>query len=178
VRELYGDNSLTKSNDGWIFQRNEYNGGLLMLSVDLVELSTHNVHPTLEEVYLFRASQDRVVVNAAATLASTLKLRINDRVKVVVGELQGTSGCLTEIHGDGMVTIVADDEQVPPMKLLQWEICKSFIQGDFVRVLFGEHQGKEGFIVDLEGNSATIYHHVPLADTGNITHSEVYFRFY
>ena len=180
VRELYGDKSLTKRNNGWIFRHNEYNGGLLMLSVNLFDLSKHNVNPTLEEIYLFRESQDPVVVAAAAALASTLKLRINDKVKVVAGELQGTSGYLTEIHDDGMVTIVADDEQVPPLNLMRWEICKLFSQGDFVRVLFGEHQGKEGFIVDLEGNSATIYHHVPVAGepaghTGNMTHSEVYF---
>ena len=179
VREIYGDKSLTKRNNGWIFRHNEYNGGLLILSVNLFELSNLNVNPTLEEIYLFRASQDRVVVDAAAALASTLKLRINDKVKVVVGKLQGTSGYLTEIHDDGTVTVVAKDEQVMPLKLLRWEICNLFSPGDFVRVLFGEHQGKEGFIVDLEGNTATVYHHVPVAGavmhTGNMTHSEVYF---
>jgi hypothetical protein len=76
-----------------MFKGNEYNGGLLMLSVNLFELSKHDVNPTLGEIYLFQGSQDRVVVDAAAALASTLKLRINDKVKVVTGELQGTSGC-------------------------------------------------------------------------------------
>jgi hypothetical protein len=76
--------------------------------------------------------------------------------------------------------IAVDDEQLPPLNLLRWEICKLFSPGDFVRVLFGVHQGKEGFIVDLEGNSATIYHrHVPVAGvpaghTGDMTHNEVY----
>jgi transcription elongation factor len=180
VRELYGDNSLTKCSNGWIFRRNEYNGGLLILSASPSELSKLNVNPTLDEIYLFRGSQDRVVVDAAAALASTLKLRIDDKVKVVVGDLQGTTGCLTEIHDNGTVTIVADDEQVPPLNLLRWEICKLFSQGDFVRVLFGMHQGKEGFIVNLEGNFATVYLHVPVAGepaghTGNMPSSEVYF---
>jgi len=166
VRELYGDKSLTQCGNGWIFRRNEYHGGLLVLFVNLFELSNININPTLEEIYPFRGSQDRTVAAAAAALSSTLKLTVNDKVKIIVGELQGSTGRLAEIHDDGTVTIVADDEQIPPLNLLRWEICKLFSQGDFIRVLFGEHRGKEGFIVDLEGNSATIYYHIFLPGGG------------
>jgi ribosomal protein L24 len=160
IRELHGEGAIRRLNQVWVFKDDVYKDGLVELCVHLVDLTDKRVSPTAQELQLFRCSQNQRVVQAVDTFMTTLNLRIDDKIQVVAGQHRGLFGCVTDIHEDNTVTIVIDDADISqPLDLGRWEICKTFNKGDFIRILAGVYEGREGFIVGLDTNqkTATVY---------------------
>jgi len=160
LRKCYGNWAVKNVKDSfWTFREQLYRDGLIILDVDIIDVSTKWANPTKEEVQLFHGTQNQKVVQAIKIFNSTLNLRIDDMIQVAAGQHQGLLGHVTGLHEDGMVEVKIDGDTAQSLDLGRWEIRKSFNRGDFVQILAGEYEGSTGFIIDLEEESATIYSH-------------------
>jgi ribosomal protein L24 len=166
VKEYYGTNAMTRRNRYWSFQDKFYRDGLLLQEFALHKLSDRFVNPAQDELALFRQTHNEWVVKAVDSV--TVPLHINDGVQVVEGPLRGFSGYLTDIRGDRTATLESNTLQ-SPLQVLTCQVRKKFCLGDFVQAVCGEHRGEEGFIVEMDEVSTTIYRHnvVKCADVSN-----------
>ena len=94
----------------------------------------------------------QVLVESSITLP---EFEIDDRIQVLRGELSGTCGHVTEIHGG--VLVFESGAGVSGLQVACEDVRRHFQLGDIVQVSRGEHEGKEGFITDLHENFAVIY---------------------
>jgi ribosomal protein L24 len=126
-------------------------------SIKLSNLSIKRVNFLPQELFQFRRSIDDFVKQALANEA--LYLRIEDRVLVASGPLRGLEGCISEIHGDGTISIVSSavQERNLPIILSACDVCRKFLPGDDVSILSGESEGQRGFITAVKGGSAFLY---------------------
>jgi len=160
VRKCYGNGAVENARVSfWFFKSHTYRDGMILLELNLIDVSTNWVNPKKEEVQLFHGTQNQDVVQAIKIFNSTLNLRIDDMIQVAAGQHQGLLGHVTGLHKDGMVEVKIDGDTAQSLDLGRWEIRKSFNRGDFVQILAGEYEGRAGFIIDLEEESATIFSH-------------------
>ena len=82
-------------------------------------------------------------------------MRIGDKVQVVAGELQGMAGQIVNMQ-DLVVSLQSEGLQ-NLIQVRAEEVRKRFELGDFVKVVYGQGGGFEGWIVDLVGESAMVY---------------------
>ena len=154
VKALYGNSSVEQRNQIHVFKEHEYKNGLLELSVPVVQISARNVNPTQSELQLFSQCADSSIVDAS--YREMVQFRLDDRIEVIAGQLRRLEGRLADTEHSGTVVIrstVALDPQ--PVRIL--DIRKKFRLGDRVRVISGDHQGAEGFIISMDGNCAILY---------------------
>jgi transcription elongation factor len=154
VMERYGADAVTRRNRLWVFRDRLYKDGLLSMNFALHRLSDRFVDATQDELALFRRTHNEWVVKAVDSVA--VPLQINDRIQVVAGPHRGLSGYLTDIRDNHTATF--ESHLVPaPLQVMVRELRKLFNLGDRVKVVYGEHQSAEGFIVEMGDVSATIY---------------------
>ena len=143
----------------WYFKDHMYKDGMILLELNFIDVSTNWVNPKKEEVQLFHGTQNQEVLQAIKIFNSTLNLRVDDMIQVAAGQHQGLLGHVTRLHEDGRVKVRIEGDTAQSLDLGRWEIRKSFNRGDFVQILAGEYEGRAGFIIDLEDESATIFSH-------------------
>ena len=154
AKSSFGDESVVGDNDEWSFRSNKFVKGLVELIFEIHELSNRSVNAAQHELDIFCESRLECVVEAAKS--RIVKLRVSDKIRVVAGTYQGSSGRLTDIGKDHTVTFESDD-LTGPQRVKAWEIRKRFGLGDFVQVVCGEYEGEEGFIIVMEEDHVVIY---------------------
>jgi ribosomal protein L24 len=172
VRCAYGADSVEKLNQVFRFKKDIYKNGLLEKEVHLTKLSCTDIHPTQYELDTFRLSEDEQVIQALN--AAAVSLNIGDRVQAVTGTFRGLTGHVVDIHEDCTVLFehATDGEHsqfgredvsetskttTTRVQICSSEVRRKFELGDFVHVLHGVHSGDDGYIVELNGEDATLY---------------------
>ena len=122
--------------------------------ISLKNLSIKRVNFLPGELSLFRRSIDEQVKRALRNEA--LYLRIEDRVVVAAGPLYRLEGNVSDIHGDGTISILSSFIQ-EPIHLSACDVFRKFLPGDDVSILLGDRKGQRGFITALKGGSAFLF---------------------
>jgi ribosomal protein L24 len=160
VKLFYGHHSVKQCNQVFLFRKGIYKNGLLEQSFGWHEISDHPVNPAPSELTLFTQCADRVVVLLAALQMRTM--RVDDRITVVAGSLKGIRGHLADINERGTASIrPAAPSTVPAQAVREWDVRKMYQLGDCVRVISGEEEGAEGYIVDMQDDNVTLYCSLP-----------------
>jgi ribosomal protein L24 len=154
VKNVYGNSSVEQRNQIHLFQGEEYKDGLLRLSLPVIHISIRNVNPTEFELNLFSQCTDSSIVNAA--YREMARFRVDDRIEVIAGQLRGLEGRIADIEPQDTI-IISPNAALDSQPIPAPEIRKKFCLGDRVQVISGEHQGAEGFIIDLDEKCATLY---------------------
>lgn len=130
-----------------------------------------NITPTLEELQRFRSSPkgkenedeegiDKPEEEAPVpplTQPRKVQFAKGDTVKVIEGDLKNLMGVVEAIDGD-TVTIMPKHEQLHDLlKIPAGQLQKYFKTGDHVKVIAGRHEGETGFIMKIEGTTATLF---------------------
>jgi transcription elongation factor SPT5 len=155
VKRQYGRNSVEQYNQIHFFQGREFKNGLLEICLPIGRILTRNVNPTRSELELFTQCTDSSIVEAG--YRELLQFNLHDRVEVIAGQLGGLEGRLanTAQHGNVVIHPTAAIDLQP---IRAREIRKKFRLGDLVKIISGEHQGVEGFIIGLDDeNCVTLY---------------------
>jgi hypothetical protein len=76
-------------------------------------------------------------------------------------------GYVTNIREDRTLTFETDSTSIL-LQVCAQEVRKLFLLGNSIKAIYSEHKGAEGFIVEMDEVSATIYkpkvvtiHHIP-----------------
>jgi hypothetical protein len=77
--------------------------------------------------------------------------------------LQGTLGRIISIDNTETAQIETSDDHLL-VEVLQRHLRRAFSCGDYVMIISGEHQGREGFITELYGELVTLY--MPVRELG------------
>lgn len=174
VKKVFGTNAIERRTEQmWTFKDTLYKNGLVEKEIHLSGLSDRP-NATQYELDFFHSSQDPFVMQALQQ--TSISLRIGDKIRVLVGELKGLQGELTDIKGDNTLVFTSDDGrndiQVPAS-----DARKHFSPGESVRVLHGRHKGEEGYIVHLRDYTATVVKRVFVSHKGpnaEVLGAEVY----
>jgi transcription elongation factor SPT5 len=159
ARNIFGTEAVQQGKDWLRFQGMKFKDGFLERRVNVHTLNTKNVRPTFEEIELFNASSGwckaaRHRWKVEDTIAS---LSVNDRIKIIKGELKGLRGIITskDVNSVQVHLRKDDNDALNEDQLLEvpaHQIHKSFSVGDYVRVRLGVHAGKSGFIVNMSND--------------------------
>lgn len=157
IKDLYPTRDIRRRNTLYEFQKDLFSkDGFLLRIFDIRVLTTQSVDPTEDEVLLFGKTVNATVKNLHDVEMRKRRLRINDRVQVNSGVLQGQTGHIVAIDNLNFVTIeeeLTSDIFDVPIE----EVEKFFLCGDAVRILDGIHEGTCGFIVCLDGDTAEVF---------------------
>uniref|UniRef100_A0ACD5Z5R6 Uncharacterized protein n=1 Tax=Avena sativa TaxID=4498 RepID=A0ACD5Z5R6_AVESA len=138
--------------DGLMFE-----DGFLRKTVSIKSISTHNVHPSLDELEKFRRVGDDINDDVASlsTLFTNRKkghFMKGDAVVVVKGDLKNLEGSVEKVE-DGTVHIRPKQSGLPKtLAFNATDLCKHFNPGDHVKVVSGVQQGATGMVVKVEGH--------------------------
>lgn len=72
------------------------------------------------------------------------------------GQLQGTLAHIISIDNSETAQIETSDDNLLVEVPLR-DIRRAFTCGDYVKIICGEHQGREGFITEVYGELVTLY---------------------
>lgn len=157
IKNFYPTRAIRRRNGLYEFNSDLFTeDGYLTRLIEIQYLTTQFVDPTEEEVLLFFKSENVTVKNLCDMEMKKRRLRINDRVQVHSGALQGQTGYIVAIDNLGFVSIqeeLSSDIFDAPIE----EVEKFFLLGDTVRILNGNHEGTCGFIISLDGDVAQVF---------------------
>lgn len=142
----------------WQYRRNTYANGLLDLVLPARALNFGPGNPTANELKLWSQCEDLHVREQA--LRSLVQFQVfiwpGDRVEVISGPYRTLQGEV--VNTDGVVIMVHFSiADIPPEATLKaTEVRKIFKSGDYVRVMGGASDGKEGFVVTVSDGTGTI----------------------
>ncbi|MDT7543821.1 MAG: transcription elongation factor [Acidobacteriota bacterium] len=166
VKSIYGADSVERRNAVYVFKGDIFRNGLLELEVDPTDISCGNVLATPMELDVFRRSGDDLVIKALDA-GVVVPLQYGDRIQAIAGTFKGLIGHVLEISDNSTVIFQSVDagqsgEKDMPKKASRFQVCLSEVQkkfelGDRVQVLQGEFRGEEGYIVEINGEKATVY---------------------
>jgi hypothetical protein len=155
VKRQYGNGSVKQFNQIHVFENQEFKNGLLELSLPFSCMLARNVNPTRSELVTFTQCTDSSIVEAG--YRELVQFNLHDRVEVIAGQLWGLEGRLAVAEQCGTV-VIHPTAAFDPQPIRAPEIRKKFVQGDLVKVVSGEHQGVEGFIVEMgDEDCVTLY---------------------
>jgi len=159
VKQFYGPESVSRANRIHIFQGCEFKNGLLERTLGISHLSYNNVNPTNSELSLFTQCTDQSIT--AAAYRKMVRTQVQDRIQVVTGDLQGLEGRVTDMDEHGTVILDLGVAGLASQAISAGQIRKEFCLGDLVRVISGDHQGAEGYIIAMEKPSVSLFCHLP-----------------
>jgi ribosomal protein L24 len=151
---VFGEHSVKIRGRSCFFNGDKFEHALLRMEFELHEISDQCVNAAAAEYDIFHLSGCKQAINAVAS--GLVKLRTWDTVKVVSGALQGLLGHVIDVS-EGHNVLIESDELHAPQTVKAWELRKMFGRGDFVRAVCGEHRGVEGFIVDMDSTTVSVY---------------------
>jgi transcription elongation factor SPT5 len=151
IRGLFGEAAVETRGDTQIFKAELYRYGLHFAKFHITQLCSQGVNATEQELEPFRCIPE--IWGFAKHTISALK--IHDHIRVNGGPLAGFTGVILEIKA--LTASFRADDTTQVQEALLSEVRKLFALGDFVEVISGIHRGKQGFIVGLDGRSASIY---------------------
>ena len=118
------------------------------------------------EIAIARNSIENTKLDAGSTSYMS-NLQYGDRIQAIAGTFKGLIGHVLEIRDDSTVIFQSvdpgqSDEKDMPKKPSRFQVCLSEVQkkfelGDHVQVLQGEFGDEEGYIVEINGENATVY---------------------
>lgn len=130
-----------------------------ILSKETFALShlTSFVCATPSDIDPFRRCTHSMVKTALKRIPQSLQ--IGDRVSVHHGSLAGAEGLVTEVEVDTVAISFAGPESSNDLTadVLISDVSKRFKPGDYVTILYGLHTGVEGFIIEMDGDHATVF---------------------
>ncbi|KAG5648116.1 hypothetical protein H0H81_007239 [Sphagnurus paluster] len=150
MRQIWGNSSVKKRNQTYIFQGQEFKDGHLSIDGNGVNIYTEEAIPTAEEIALFKnnPSVQGSAVEEAVRRMSMWRLQERDWVKVTVGEYQVLVGIAKNISTDEVIIFVPEQHVEVTVALNQ--LRKYTKVGDEVKVIFGPHTGAEGWVVAVD----------------------------
>jgi len=122
-----------------------------MMECELGQLSLETAQPSQDELEPFRLCE-----YWAQFSSSTSPLQAGDRILVMSGTLQGSSGLVVETM-ESTVHFSLSDDKTTVYEVQAQDVRKDFVPGDFVEVLEGPERGVTGFVVDANDVSIVIY---------------------
>jgi transcription elongation factor SPT5 len=159
ARSVFGAHKVVQlGSDTFFFQEKKFRGGLFLRFWSREALQVEGAFPLFEEIELFSQSP---VFDARARLkwesdVVAAALRVDDRVEITGGELEGTVGRITKKVNDSveMQPLAHRLGQRPfdehfRVALLPSQVRRVFKIGDYIQVRCGNHAGKYGYIVNL-----------------------------
>jgi transcription elongation factor SPT5 len=94
------------------------------------------------------------LIDQAASKAT--KFFKGDKVRVIRGDLENLEAEILKISPGSLTVKPVNTEYMEAVDISPNDCVKSFIKGDYVRVVEGKNAGKEGFILNVEDNIASI----------------------
>lgn len=142
------------------YKGNRYCDGLLYKWFPLKTLITQNITVTYEESKFFTIG-DNTDPNVLNTLidqagAKPTKYFKGDRVRVIKGDLMNLEAEILKISPVALTVRPINTEFMETVEILPTDCVKSFNKGEYVRVVDGKNAGKEGFVLAVEENTATV----------------------
>jgi transcription elongation factor SPT5 len=115
---------------------------------------------TYEESKFFTIGDntDPNVLNTLIDQAGTKATKYfkGDRVRVIKGDLMNLEGEILKISPVALTVKPIRTEFSENVEVLPSDCVKSFEKGEYVRVVDGKNAGKEGFVLSVEDNIATV----------------------
>jgi transcription elongation factor SPT5 len=156
VVRAFGEESVTRCNQIFVFRKQEFKNGFLELHLDLRDLVPELTIPTTAELQEFSESPtlDLQLVERAFIRKSRTFLQSEDRVKVLAGESKGSIGIIKKMSGD-IATLHIEgglDLDIPTSS-----IVKYFKLHDYVKVREGLEMGRCGWVTSCNPPHITIF---------------------
>lgn len=160
ARAIFEEDAIDKRDGFILFQKEKYKDGLLNTVLNLRNLTTTDARPSFTEIEAFSQSPSiSKAVRASWDIEDAVSaLQLQDQVRVIQGELQGSVGTIcdkqdntVQVHFGRGDNIVFDDDQL--LHLPAHQVRKHFELGDFIRVRHGVHSGKRGYVVQVSDSN-------------------------
>jgi transcription elongation factor SPT5 len=151
----------TINNRNYVIYKNQrFFDGLLFKWFPLKNVITQNINFTYEESKFFTIGEN-TDVDVLSTLIEQgsnkpAKFFKGDRVRVIKGDLQNLEAEILKINQTNILVRPVNTEYSEAVEIQPSDCVKAFNKGDYVRVVEGKNSGKEGFVLTVEENIATV----------------------
>lgn len=157
VRACFGQDTVGKRNDVFLFENETYIHGLLQS--DTNKFVCQDAEPTDEELYWFYQCP---MVPQRWMYATFDRLRKNElehgnKVKIITGDRTGSMAVILEIEDDAANVILSKTHEKLTLDIAQ--IRKYVSIGDKVKVTAGPHAQFTGWVVAIANNEVQVYNH-------------------
>ena len=143
-----------------VYKNNNYADGLLYKMVPFKNLVTHNINVTYEESKFFTIGEntDSKVLSTLVAQAGNRPTKFfkGDRILVTKGDLMNLEAEIIKISPNALTVKPKNTDFEDIVEIQPSDCVKSFQKGDYVRVVEGKNAGKEGFVLTVEDNIATV----------------------
>lgn len=154
VETVYGHDREYKK-----YKYEKYCDGLLYKRFPFKNIETSNINPTFEELKLFTKGDDNPEIFSTLLDQTNLKTRKfykGDKVRVIQGDMMNLDAEIIKIEENKLIARPINTDFSDTVILLPSEVVKVFKKGDYVRVVEGKSAGKEGFVMSMVDDTATI----------------------
>lgn len=141
------------------YKGNKYYNGLIYKRFGFKYIQIDNINPQFEELKLFMTAEDDPNILNALVDQNNLKTRKffnGDKVRVINGDMINLEAEIVRIEDKVIHARPLNSEFSDTIQLLPSEIVKIFKKGDYVRVIEGVNSGKEGFVMKVQEDTATL----------------------
>ncbi|CAH9064325.1 unnamed protein product [Cuscuta epithymum] len=134
-----------------------FKDGFYYKTVAMKSISSHNIHPSFDELEKFRQpgeSGDGDMASMSTLFANRKKGHFmkGDRVIVIKGDLKNLQGWVEKVE-ENTVHIRPNEKNLPKtLAVGDKELCKYFEPGNHVKVVSGASEGATGMVVSVEGH--------------------------
>jgi hypothetical protein len=126
------------------------------LEFSLGDLSGTGDSMTQAELDLIEQSGNQIAMMAIG--AHLTPLRPGDRIQVMHGSVAGIQGTIVDIASDNTVTFNPRDPKEPnDLQVRASDVIRMFYLGEYVCIVRGRKKGGQGFIIELDDETATVF---------------------
>ena len=149
----------------YTFNKEKFENGFVKKRFAIKNLATENIHPMIEEVFIFKKSEPdenkwneiikKMSIMNEASKSLNQNIQKGDSVRVVSGDMYGMTGKAVEVVHD---SIKVDFEGQSGIHLIEFkmnELEKVFMIGEQIEVIGGQYFGRTGCIINTNDKQAT-----------------------
>ena len=164
VKDSQGVRTVRRNRDLYKFHGKTFTSdGFEIKTFRTSDLDDVDVLPKEKELVFFDESDNEDVQHAIRVVRSNVQFGVSDKVLICLGVLQGTLGCIISIDNTETAQIETFEDHLL-VEMPQRHLRRAFSCGDYVTIISGEHQGRGGFITELNGELVTLY--MPVGELG------------
>lgn len=157
IRQLYGASSVETRNQTFVYKGRYFKDGYEELYTG--DFLPEEAFPTLDELEPFESVTciSAELMSYFRSLAEVQRLKPGDNVVVTSGQSQGCLGTIFDISGNEATVDLVYKTTRETIELHR--LRKNVMVGDYVQVVAGPENGKNGWVVSMSNQSLQIYDH-------------------